>query len=212
MGLSRDPKSRRTRWAVALGLVAGTCISAWLWWKQAVHIELNPALAAGTESDKKSGVSHPDFRGEWKYDRDASDSVDPLLEAKGISYLKRIALAKLPILHVIGGDHKRLAVTVKMPPFVEQTEELPTDGTPTKSASPEEKGKMLDAVTRWSDDGQSLVTTTVDETDGKLARLVITRSLDPDRRTMYVDFQLHLPGREPLKARRVFRLIKPPAA
>ncbi len=211
MGLQQRSRSRR-RWLISLALVAGVCTVLGLWWKKATSPTPNSALAAGTEAGEQAGVTHPDFRGEWQYDRSASDPVDPLLEAKGIGYLKRMALANLPITHVISGDHKRVRVTVKMPPFIEQTEELPTDGTPSKSASPEERGKMLDAVTRWSDDGQSLVTTAVDEMDGKPVRLIVTRSLAPDRRTMYVDFQLHLPTGEPLKARRVFRLVKLPGA
>jgi hypothetical protein len=209
MGSHQGPKSRR-RWGITLALVAGLGLALCLWWKQAVRIELNPALAAGTQSAGESGVTHPDFRGEWKLDLEASDSVDPLLKAKGIGLARRLAMANLPITHVIRGDHTRLSITVKMPPFIEQTEEQPTDGTLTKSASPEEKGKLLDSQTCWSADGQSLITTTVDEMDGKPIHLVVTRSLAPDRRTMYVDFRFTPPTGEPLKARRVFRLVKLP--
>jgi hypothetical protein len=209
MGSLSGPKFRPRRWVIALALVAGACTALWLWWKQAIRIELNPALAAGTQSAGEPGVTHPDFRGEWKLDVEASDSVDPLLKAKGIGFARRMAMVNLPVTNVIRGDHRRLFITVRMTPIIEQTEELPTDGTPTKSASPED-GKLLDSQTRWSADGQSLITTTVDEMDGKPIRLTVTRSLAPDRRTMYVDFRFQPPTGGPLEARRVFRLVKLP--
>jgi hypothetical protein len=147
---------------------------------------------------------HPDFRGEWQTDLVASDSIAPLAQAKGRSVLVSRIIAAMPIAHVIRGDHRRIAVTVRTPLF-EQTEEFPTDGTPTKVVGPD--GEEAEAVTRWSEDGRSLITTTTDTTATRPIHVTITRSLSEEPGTMHVDIQYLLSDGTLLQAKRVFRLV-----
>jgi hypothetical protein len=97
-----------------------------------------------------------------------------------------------------------MTVVVKTPLF-EKKEELLLDGTPTRVSDPE--GNPAEAVTRWSEDGQALITTAT-AVGGPASRVTLTRSLAPDRRTTYLDLDYRFAGKEPVRVRRVFRLIR----
>jgi hypothetical protein len=94
-------------------------------------------------------------------------------------------------------------------PVLEQTVEIFTDGTPTKALAPD--GTQSVVVTRWSEDGQSLISTSTDSANGQPAEMKMTRTLAPDRRSMYVDMEFTYAGGEPVRVRRIFRLIALPA-
>ena len=76
--------SRWRRRLVVLTVVAGVCAALWLWWERHIRVVPNTSLAVETQR------GHPDFRGEWQLDLDASESLDPILEAKG----KNLALRR----------------------------------------------------------------------------------------------------------------------
>jgi hypothetical protein len=173
----------------------------WLWIHNLLHVQADPTLAAGNWVAADTGIARPDFRGDWKIDLAASESLAPILRAKGKSALESLMVSKAPITHVIRGDERRMTITVRTPVF-EQTEQLLLDGTPTEVKDPE--GKPVMAVTRWSDDGLALITVT----RGDAETLTFTRSLDPDRRTMYLDMEYRPANGMPIAVRRVFRLVR----
>jgi hypothetical protein len=184
--------------------MAAAGVGLWLWVESLGHVEADPALVAGPPVRSETGVVHPDFRGEWKIDLASSESLAPILRAKGKSAVEVAVLSRVPITHIITGDHRQMTVRVKTPLF-DRTEVLPLDGTLTHVADPE--GNPAEATTRWSEDGQSIVTVT----EQPSLRVTITRSLDPDRRTMYLDLKYHFSKQDPICVRRVFRLIGLPA-
>jgi hypothetical protein len=204
--MGRIPRRRR-RWVVALAVAAAVCTGLWLWVESLGHVDPDLTLAARGQVVTDSGVSHPDFNGDWQLDLPASESLTPIMRAKGKSDFECKVLAKIPSTHVIRGDYRRMTVAIKTP-LGSRAGEVVTDGKPAKVLDPE--GKEVVAVTRWSDDGQSLITTTPEDAGGRPAQMVMTRSLDPDRRTMYLDFEYRLPGADPIKVRRVLRLVAVP--
>jgi hypothetical protein len=173
----------KRRW-VALALVAAAGAGLWLWWQSLVRIDPVPALAAGPRVPEGTGALHPDFRGDWRVDLEASESIAPIARAKGRSALEALVLSKVPVTHVIRGDDLRMRVVVQTPLF-DRTEEVLTDGTPTHVVDAE--GNEGEAVTRWGEDGQMLVTRTAESLAGQPVPVTIVRSLDPDHRTMYID-------------------------
>ena len=149
-----------------------------------------------------AAITYPDFSGEWKIDHSESDSLAPVLRAKGMSLLEIVAASRMPVTYRIQGNSRRLTVSLKTP-FVEQTEELMTDGTPTRFIGLE--GHVAEAVTRWSDDRRALITTTSDRVGVRLATVRLARSLTGDGQTMYIRLDYVLPEGERIQIRRVFR-------
>jgi hypothetical protein len=208
MGLPANSKPRRRRWLVALIVVAAIPAGLWLWLEWLGRINADPSLAARTPVPTEAGVLHPNFSGDWKIDLEASESMTPILKLKGRSTLECVVLAKVPMTHVIRGDYRRYTIVIQTP-VRDQSAEVYTDGRPIKALDPE--GKETVAVTRWSEDGQSLVTTSTDTLNGQPAQMKMTRSLAPDGRTMYVDLEFTCAQTSPIRVRRVFRLIALPA-
>jgi hypothetical protein len=207
MGLIPSPKGRRRLLVIAVLTIVVVAGGLWLWGDRLQQVWPNPALATGTQTDEATNVSHPDFRGDWQIDLQASEPVAPILRAKGKSALEINLASKVSSTQVIRGDQRRLTIVVKTFLF-EQKEELLLDGTPTRVKPLD--GPEAEAVTRWSEDGQSLITTTTDQAGGRVAQVTVTRSLDPDRRTMYVDLEYRFAEGEPIRVRRVFRLVRLP--
>jgi hypothetical protein len=163
-------------------------------------------LRAATQQDVESNVFHPDFRGDWKLDLEASDSVAPILRAAGKSEWTILLASKTSVTHILRGDLRRLTLLIKTP-VRDQKQELLLDGTPTRAIGPD-GGETL-ASTRWSEDGQSLMTTTQASSSQPLS-FRITRSLAADRRTMCLDVECQGKDGNPIRVRRVFRLVALP--
>jgi hypothetical protein len=168
--------------------------------------EIDPGLRAATQKDVESDVSHPDFRGDWKLDLEVSDSVAPILRAAGKSEWTILLASKTTATHIIRGDLRRLTLLIKTP-VRDQKQELLLDGTPTQALGPD--GGETSASTRWSEDGQSLITTTQASSSQPLS-FRITRSLASDSRTMFLDVQCQGKEGSPICVRRVFRLVALP--
>jgi hypothetical protein len=206
--MGRTPRRRR-RWIVVLVAAVAVGTGLWLWVESLGHVNADPKLAARGQVVTESGVSHPDLNGDWKLDLPASGSLTPIMRARGMSALECMILSKVPSTHVIRGDHRRMTLVIKTP-LADRAGEIVVDGVPARVLDPE--GKEVEAVTRWSEDGQSLIITTTEDAGGRPAELIMTRSLDADRRTMYLDFEYRLAGADPIKVRRVFRLVAVPEA
>lgn len=178
-------------------------------WNRLAHPQrpaINPALRASTQKDVSSNVYHPDFRGEWKLDLEVSDSVAPILRATGKSEWTILLASKAAVTHIILGDLRRLTLVIKTP-VRDQKQELLLDGTPTRAFGPD--GGETWASTRWSEDGQVLITTT-QARSGQSQSFRITRSLAIDRRTMLLDVECQGKDGKPIHVRRVFRLVALP--
>jgi hypothetical protein len=169
-------------------------------------VEVDPALQAGTLEDGQSSVRHPDFRGDWKLDLETSDPVAPLLRATGKSGLTIMLASKATVTHIIRGDLHHLTLLIKTP-VRDQKQEILLDGTPTPATTPD-GGETL-ASTRWSADGQALITTTQANSRQPMS-FRLTRSLAVDRRTMFLDVECRGKDGEPIRVRRVFRLVALP--
>jgi hypothetical protein len=187
-------RGKRKRLALALAVCAGLGFLL-------RGLQGEQPMGLGPLLRETPGSLHPDFRGEWKLDVQASESLVPILRARGKSLMESLVVSRSPVTHVIGGDGNRMTVTVQTPLFT-QIQELLLDGTPTDVNDPD--GNRITAVSAWSADGQSLITTT----NSPSLRMTLTRRLDSDRRTMYLDVSYHSRAGEPIEVRRVFRLVR----
>ena len=198
---ARTEAPRRTKRSLTILLLTGVCIvSGQFLPDRSSKPRVAAAVPAATGGHAPLGYA--DFRGEWRLDRQASDPLGPVLRAKGKSLVEIIAASRMPVTHRIHGDHERLTVSVKTP-FFHCIEELLTDGTPTRIVGPE--GHVAEAVTRWSDDRRSLISTSTDLVGDGLATVTLARSLSADGETMYVHLDYVLPDGESIQIRRVFR-------
>jgi hypothetical protein len=192
---------------LTLTFLIGGAMFLWYGMAHPEHTKIDPRMKAGTQKDAQSGISHPDFRGDWKLDLEASDSVAPLLRAAGKSEWTISLASKVTSTHIIRGDLHRLTLRIETPVRT-QEQEIPLDGTPTRVTGPD--GSETLASTRWSEDGQALITTTQASSQQPLS-FRITRSLDADRRTMFLDVECQGRDGQPIRVRRVYRLVALPA-
>lgn len=137
-----------------------------------------------------------DFSGVWTLDLKASESLDAVLKAQGISWLKRKAAAGLQVTQTIAQTDTQLTVDVTSS-MHEKHHVFEVDG---KDRVVE--GDQGAAVVNHVWEGEVLVTTSVRH-DGS-STLVIRRALADDGRTMTLDLSLTAAGAVHT-AKRVFR-------
>jgi hypothetical protein len=203
MGATAKTGLRWLRRVLALICLMNVSMFVWNRLADPQRPAIDPGLRASTQKDISSNVYHPDLRGEWKLDLEVSDSVAPLLRTVGKSEWTILLASKAAVTHIIRGDLRRLTLLIKTP-VRNQKQELLLDGTPTRAIGPD--GGETWASTRWSEDGQSLITTT-QASDRQTLSFRITRSLASDRRTMFLDVQYQGKDGNPIRVRRVFRLV-----
>lgn len=130
-----------------------------------------------------------DFAGVWKLDLKASDSLDALLEARGVGWAQRQAAKMIVVTQTWAFlSEGTLQIDVDSP-VMDSTETLLLDGTPQPKTSKE--GDALVNRTRW--EGEELVTVSeIDSHDGRHSRLELRRRLEQGgavlvQRTIYTD-------------------------
>jgi hypothetical protein len=159
-----------------------------MWWLLLVHFAhaLTPQELVGT----------------WKLDLAASQPVDALLEAAGVGWVERTALAKLPITQVIRIEGTDLTVLLDTP-VGDRTERVPMAGEVkqgrTKAGEPWEL--------RAGFEGPWLHTTMSVEVPGGRRVFTIRRRVEADGTVLRQKLELVTPGKEPLSADRIFRRI-----
>src|SRR5262245_50521436 len=100
-----NTKPPRRRRALTLVLVAGACGGLWLGAHSLRRVRADAAPAAPSRASPATAGAHPDFRGDWELDAQASESLVPLVRAMGKSALKGRILSGLPMTQSVRGDH-----------------------------------------------------------------------------------------------------------
>lgn len=141
----------------------------------------------------------PDFRGSWVLDRQASESLEPLLEAQGVPALERKVVARLNVILKVEQTSQRVKI-VFITPLASDVEDLPTDG-----QAGEREVPFLGTVrfhSAWSEDGKVLITRS-EAREGTVSATV-RRYLDEGKRFVHATTVVGADGRT-FSARRVFR-------
>ena len=156
----------------------------------------------------KEGSQQPfvDLSGVWVLDKGASESMDAMMAAEGISTLERRVYAHLGVTLKI---HQTPAlVTINMiTSVITELEELKTDGSP----QPREVFHVGKVTTRttWADGGRSLRTVTdLKAGDGTPAQGIVNRSLEDNGQTLVQQLTLVLQDGTTIPVKRVYRRKK----
>jgi hypothetical protein len=140
--------------------------------------------------------------GTWQLDLAASQPVDALLEAAGMGWVERTALAKLPITQVIRIEGAELTVLLDTP-VGDRTERLPLAGEVKRGRTKEGEPWEL----RAGFEGAWLHTTmSVELPEGRRV-FTIRRGLEAEGTVLRQKLELVAPGKPPLKADRIFRKV-----
>lgn len=198
--------SRRRRTTIyvltaAVGLVAVGCL-----WRRSA---MNPLKAAPVGRpapnvalrDMAESAPRIDFSGRWELDREASDSLDPVLAAYGVSALERSLICNAPVTQVITQTDTMLEVRV-ISGWFQHTEQMPTTGQPYQALAM--TGKAVESVTHWNAAGDTLLTEAWP--GGNAKKVTITRTLEAD--SMRVETRYYCQNGEMLTCRRLFH--RPP--
>jgi hypothetical protein len=151
-----------------------------------------------------SGIAHAidpsRLVGAWTLDLEASEPVLPLLEAAGVGWAERQAMARLPITQVFTLTDTELKVLIDTP-VGDRTERLPLAGESkrgtTKDGEPWETTTVFEA--------EAFVTTMRVTLAEGTRTFVIHRSLADADRTLVQKLTLTVPDGRVLVARRTFR-------
>lgn len=196
--LSRKRRTALYLLTAALGMVAAACL-----WRRSEFsaVEAAPAgvrhSGAGTAAKAAPRV---DFSGPWELDLEASDSLDPILTAYGLSALERSLICNAPVTQTITQTPGQLEIAASSGWF-KHTETMPTLGQPHQALAV--TGKPVEAVTNWNDGGDALVT--VAWPGGNARQVTITRSLEGE--SMVVETRYFQQSGETLACRRIFRRL-----
>jgi hypothetical protein len=138
--------------------------------------------------------------GAWTLDLEASEPVLPLLEAAGVGWAERQAMARLPITQVFTLTDTELRVLIDTP-IGDRTERLPLAGE-SKSGTTKE-GQPWESATVF--EPEAFVTTMRVTLAEGVRTFVIHRSLAEGDRTLFQRLTLTTPDGRTLTARRTFR-------
>ena len=166
-----------------------------------------PEQRAAADADGPQASPPVDFSGQWQLDVKASDSMDPILEAVGLSFLERALFNNSVVTHIITQTAERFTIEVKTA-FFSRTDNLPLNGEPTPTVDP--AGRPVESTSVWSDDARQLITrirVTPDQQE-----FTMTRSLDEGQDTMEVLIEFFPKEGKSLTSRRVYRRINTRAA
>jgi hypothetical protein len=140
------------------------------------------------------------FTGVWILDRDASDSIAPLMEAIDAPWIARkMANVMTPTLTIslLGDDGLRV---VNENPIRNSDQDMPADGIDRERTDP--LGRKIVSKESWNDAGQ-LVVTQRNHVDSK--RVVVIESTW-SRVGDHIEIENHIEAKDsPLRIRRIFR-------
>lgn len=159
-------------------------------------------LAAATAAPALAG-GHPDFTGTWVLDLEASEPLEPLLRAQNRSWAERKLADSLTITQVIKQSDGKMVIDISS--AVNQRQDvLIIDGS--RQEQQTERAGTVYTTTKWSEDGQQVITVTEMVLDGGVkADMITTRGLAPDGQTTHLLLELKFEDGRHLKAKRVLR-------
>ncbi|MBX2798067.1 MAG: hypothetical protein KTR31_10370 [Myxococcales bacterium] len=160
-------------------------------WLQGVVVVIGVALASPSWA--------ADFSGRWTLDLAASDSLDELLEAQGVGWVKRKAVAKMAVTQTITQTTDEVTVKV-VSRYKEELSTLRVDGQP-RTVS-DERGQAR-VIHEWQ--GEHLVTTSTRQLGDGASTLTVHRSLSADGTTLTQRLTWQSPDGTRIVADRVFR-------
>lgn len=139
--------------------------------------------------------------GTWTLDREASDSVDAILAARGISWPIRQAAQYSEVTQVFTFSADTLHIHVNSS-LRDTEEDLRLDGT--RQSRTTDRGEPVTLWTVW--EGEALVTTSlITGPDGATTRFVITRRVEQEGAVMRQTMLWDPPEGPTLSADRIFR-------
>jgi hypothetical protein len=150
------------------------------------------SLPQASAAPKPDPSDKPNLSGVWVLDLEASTSVGPLMKQIGAGLLDRTYAAVIKLKATVHQTEQVLTIAARGPGFaLDQT--LYLDGR-TDSRNQELLGATaLKTRTAWSEDRKRLVATHEIKTkQGKQGRLIITRYLTNEGKTLVVDYTLKL--------------------
>ncbi len=148
-------------------------------------------------------IQHPNFSGKWVLDNKASDPVDEILKAQGVSWLERQAIKSAKIIQDIKQDGTQVTVTIGTV-AKSRTEVLKLDG----SAQVTEGDRLgnVKSKTFWDTDGSTLVSTIEPtESSQNFTEFKVSRRLQDGGKTLAQTMEMKLKNGQTLKANRIFR-------
>jgi len=163
-----------------------------LWMAAILALLLLPSLAVAS--------GRPDFTGRWQLDRQASDSVEPILAAQGIGWFKRKVVAGLAMTQHIEQRGDTIDVVIETT-YKTRSQRWIADGKP-RPVDIDDGNKAVSAH-RFAQGSLVTVTTGTSE-GGEAYTLRSTRSLLDGGQTMQVVLACTI-GDDTLRATRVFR-------
>jgi hypothetical protein len=163
------------------------------------------AAAAGPDGSAPS--PQVDFSGQWVLDVKASDSIDAMLTAIGLSIIERALVNNTTVTHIIHQTADEFTIEVKTA-FFSRTDHLPLNGDPAQTTDP--SGRPVESVTAWNDDARRLITKIWVPRDKQ--RFTMTRSLDEGHDTMEVLIEFFPKEGKSMTSRRVYRRVNSVAA
>jgi hypothetical protein len=215
-------KSNRRAVGWSLGFVALVFLTTWLTWDRWPGAALTPmqipsrseAHASEEREDREAtadqaGSESPavDFSGQWQLNVEASEPLDEIMKAIGVSIIERTLVNNTVVTHIIRQTADELTIEVKTA-FFSRTDHLPLNGEPAQTADP--TGRPVESTSVWSDDGTQLITKVWVPRDRQ--RFTMTRSLDAGQDAMEVLIEFFPKEGKSLTSRRVYRRVEVPAA
>lgn len=143
--------------------------------------------------------AHEGFTGTWVLDKQASDSLDPLLQAQGVGWFKRKAAAGLDVTQVIEVEGDTVHIEVQSS-LKSGAETVQLDGVARERVGEQGPARVAH---RW--EAETWVTTSqASSPAGEPLRTTLTRSLSDEGQTMTQRIQVEIGG-QTLSLDRVFR-------
>ena len=206
--------NRAARWSLAVVTLGS--LAAWFSWNHwsdgtppSCHVSAEPDAteaaddpAAAAESEKPVIKPSVDFTGSWQLDSEASDSLDEILKAIGLSIFERTLVNNTVVTHVIQQTDDEFVIEIKTS-FFGRTDRLPTNGQLAETTDP--GGRAVESTSRWSDDGERLISKINVVKDKQ--RFTLTRSMDKANDRMDVLIEFFAADGKTMSARRIYRRV-----
>lgn len=141
-----------------------------------------------------------DLSGTWVLDKQASGDLDPLLQARGASWLERQAAKGIKVTRIIRQEGDTLHVEIDSSAKDAQ-ETLIVDGVARPETS--EQGERATVTHRW--EGQALVTESVVQDKSPAVRVTQTHTLSADGTTLTTRIRFVRGDEAPITVDRVYR-------
>lgn len=142
-----------------------------------------------------------DLSGTWVLDKQASGDLDPLLEARGVSWVERKAVAGMSVTQIITQDGDTLHIHIDTS-AKDREETVQVDGVARRQTA--ETGEPVTITHRW--EGQKWVTESVFTNDAdQTVRVTQTNTLSADGTTMTTRIRLVRGDEAPIVVDRVYR-------